>query len=104
MPSSGCSTVKAGTPACENEYRAGYNLLQLSHLVNSALLPRNFLQCLAKNEDMVNAERGDTSHDGFWDDIRAVVHSSDSDFQDGGIDLAMASTAVKIWEWKAYLE
>lgn len=104
MASSGCSTVKAGTPACKNEHRARYNLLQLSHFVNSSLLPGNFLQRLAKNEDMVNAERRDTSHDGFWDDVRAVVHSSNSNFQDSGIDLTIVSILERIWREKAHLE
>lgn len=58
-----------------------------AHLVDAALLSRNLRNRLAEDKDMVDADGGDTSNDGFGNDVGRVVGSSNSDFEDSSVDL-----------------
>ena len=59
------------------------------HLVDATLLPCDFGEGLPKHEGMIKPEGGDPGGQGLRYDIRAVIFTADSDFQDRHIDLVI---------------
>lgn len=86
MPSSGCSTVSAGAPGYKGQLAHPLWYNRGACLVDPALLPRDLRECLAKNADVVDAERGHARDDGARDDVRAVVCAADADLEDRRVD------------------
>jgi hypothetical protein len=65
-------------------------VLSDADLVDSSLLPCNFLQCCAKDIDVVEAEGGYAGYNGFRNNISAIICTTDADFKNGGIDLCVS--------------
>lgn len=92
-PSSGWLTVKAGTPSwsSSSEMNDATGGAYKEYLVDSTLLPCDFRECLSEDGCVVDSKRRDSGDYRTRDDVRAIICSAYSDFQNGGIDLIHTS-------------
>jgi hypothetical protein len=61
----------------------------MTHLVDTTLLPCDFREGLSKHESMVKPQGGDSSSQRSRYNIRAVIFTANSNFQDRHIDLVI---------------
>jgi len=61
----------------------------MTHLVDATLLPCDFGEGLSKHEGMVKPQGGNPGSQRLRYDIRAVIFTADSDFQDRHINLVV---------------
>jgi len=85
--STGCSTVKAGTPSYEKKnIRMRRQEKDKIHLEDSSLLPCNISYSLSEYMDMINSQRGNAGDDWLWNNVCTVVRTTNPHFKDSRID------------------
>lgn len=58
----------------------------------------NFTQRVSKDSDVINAERSNACDNRFQNDIRTVVSTTDTNFQNRRIDLLISARANSLIE------
>jgi hypothetical protein len=89
MPSSGCSTVRAGDPSCDTRTSdiAPESRQSTTDLEDTSLVPGDGAEGFTQKINVVHAESGDSCDTRFRHDVGGTVSTTGPHFKDGDIDL-----------------